>query len=321
MIRKVFLLFKLSLLFVLVNSCTKEIDIDIPKKEYRLVVNSTISPFILPNPQPIFANITRSIHISDTTLNTIVNDATVLLYNKENLIDTLHFVDTLGLYQINTQWSPSQGEEYSIVATHTEYHTIRATSTIPKKVEITDFVVTSLVSINEAGDPNNEIAITFKDIEDEKNYYEVVLSNEGINYYSNKDYYRLSSADRIIARENYYPKLERFDIEKPKYILFTDEDINGDTYTLHFNYIPPRYEDFDGEHIKSHYITIQLRSVTEAYYAYKTSLISQLNNQIEDVLYGGKEPENVYSNIENGYGLFSGFNYDTQTLFVDKVDY
>ncbi len=45
-------------------------------------------------------------------------------------------------------------------------------------------------------------------------------------------------------------------------------------------------------------------------------MIQHLYENTEDVLYGMAEPLNVYSNIENGYGLFAGFNHHIVTLHI-----
>ncbi len=309
-------------IIVIFISCSKEIIVDIPVKDYKLVVNSTISPFIAPNPQTVFAKVNRSTHITDTASNTILSDATVCLFGDGEVIDTLLFVDSLGIYVLNRFWFPNQGVDYALKAEHSGYKTVTASTKIPEQVKIIDTVVTPMVMVNEAGDIFNEVALTFKDPPNEKNYYEIVLSVPGIDYYSNDLYYRLSSSDKLISRENYYPPLERFDIEKPKYLLFSDVGIDGEQYCIKFNYKPPRaFDGINGNYLESHIIYFQLRNVPFEYYAFKTAWIQQTNSQIENVLYGGTEPQNIYTNIENGYGLFSGFNYDDGSIFIDEIKY
>jgi hypothetical protein len=65
-----------------------------------------------------------------------------------------------------------------------------------------------------------------------------------------------------------------------------------------------QYERYVSRHLGN----IQLKNVTEEYYLFKTSYLQGLYNQKENALYGMGEPMNVFTNIENGYGVFAGYN-------------
>jgi hypothetical protein len=315
-------LLKTFFLLMLFSSCSKDISINIPEKDYSMVINSTIAPWNLPNnPKGVSAIVNQSIHISDSSLNTALPDAIVTIFENESLIDTLTYNDSLRMYSLTKFWFPTLENTYTLKVKHPIYGIITTTTNIPSKIEIIDTVITPIVFIDEDNAPYNEIALTLKDDINETNYYEVVLSGASFDFNSSENYYELSSHDKLITREPYYPKLERFDIKKPKFLLFTDLGIEGEEYTLKFNYMPPLIIDRGNEIVPSHYVSIHLRNITKEYYLFKTSWIQQLNNQVEDVLYGGAEPMNVYSNIENGYGVFAGFNFASATMRVDEVDF
>ncbi len=109
-----------------------------------------------------------------------------------------------------------------------------------------------------------------------------------------------------------------FDAREPRFLLFNDKLINGKEHTLQIYYTPPqRYED-GNRYISKHYISIHLRNVTEDYYKFKTSMLQHLYNNEENILYGMGEPINAQSNINNGYGLFAGFNNDIVSFLIPE---
>ncbi|MCD6112151.1 MAG: DUF4249 family protein, partial [Bacteroidales bacterium] len=231
----------------------------------------------------------------------------------------LRYVDSLNTYIISNSMSdyPIAGKKYSIQILEDGYKTLTSNTIIPSKVNITDTVITPIAYFDETGSVFSEIAVTFTDPENEINYYELAVSDIAFSYDNADNFYELSTNDNIITSESYYPSLIRFDVDKPKYLLFTDKEINGMKHTLNVYYTPPQRED-DNRYISNHYISIHLRNVTEDYYKFKTSMIQHLYSKKEDILYGMGEPLNVISNIENGYGLFAGFNNDIVSLHIKE---
>ena len=307
-----------AILVLLLFSCTKEIEIKIPENQHKLVVYSTIVPLTFPKPKDLGIVLQSSKHIFDTTTS-IIDDAQVLYYENMILKDTLKYVDSINTYVISESMSdyPIAGNTYSIKIIKEGYDTVTASTTIPSKVNITDTVITPIAYFDETGSVFSEIAITFTDPANETNYYELAVSDIAFSYNTPSDFYELSTNDKIITSESYYPSLMRFDVNKPKYLLFTDKEINGKEHTLNVYYTPPQRES-DKRYISAHYISIHLRNVTEEYYRFKTTMIQQLYSRQEDILYGMGEPLNVKSNIKNGYGLFAGFNNDIVSLHINE---
>lgn len=310
--------YKILLLLILLVpiSCSKEIEINIPDKEESLVVYSTLVPFTLPMPKSLSINLSSTKHIFDTTT-VSVNDAKVFLYKNNELIDTVKYVDSLKTYPLNV--FPKENEAYSIKVEHENYKTIASSTIIPSVVKIIDAKVTPIAYFDDFGGVYSEVAITFTDPVDNINYYELAISDIAFSYENSLDFYELSTNDNIITSENYYPSLIRFDVDKPNTLLFSDKNINGLTHALYVYYFPPQIEE-EYRYINQHYITIHLRNVTEEYYKFKTTMYQHLYSKEEDILYGMGEPVNVISNIENGHGLFAGFNNDMKSLRIEKTD-
>lgn len=310
---------KVIIMCFLLFSCTKEVEIEIPHEKPKIVAYSTIVPYTPPCPKQPGINLQSSMHIFDHSSG-IINDAIVLYFENGILKDTLKYIETQDIYGMadSTSDYPIAGNSYSIRVQKDGYESITASTTIPSKVIISDTSIVPISYFDDTGTVYSEISVTFTDPADEINFYEICVSGYAYIYESFNNYYELSTYDNIITSESYYPSILSFDVNKPKCLLFNDKSINGSEYTLRVYYCPPQGE---GEYrcISNHYISVHLRNVSYEYYKFKTSMIQHLNNKEEDILYGMGEPINIISNINNGYGLFAGFNNDIVSLFVPEL--
>jgi hypothetical protein len=302
----------------LLFACTKEVEIGIPQEKSKIVAYSTIVPFTLPTPKPLGIKLQSSLHIFENSQSKM-GDAIVMYFENGVLKDTLKYIDSLDMFSISNNISdyPITGNTYSIQIYKDGFETITSTTKIPSKVVIKDTAVVPISYIDETGNVFSEISLSFTDPADEINFYEICVSDIAFNYDSSNFFYELSTYDNIITSESYYPSLIRFDIDKPKYLLFNDKSINGKEYTLRVYYNPPQKED-DNRYIANHSISVHFRNVTHEYYKFKTSMIQHLYNKEEDILYGMGEPINIISNVNNGYGLFAGFNNDIVSIFIPE---
>lgn len=308
------------LLLLITISCTKEIVIDIPAQKPSLVVYSTLVPFSYSNThRQLQLSLQSSLHIFDTTPQRI-SDALVLYFENKVLKDTLEYSDQSQTYMVTKKIPdfPVAGNHYSILIKKDGYESISAETVIPRQVKIKDVVVTPVAYFDEDGWVHSEIAMTFEDPADEINFYEVALTDIAFSEDNPDSFYELTTNDKLVTGESYYPSLMQFDVRKPKYLLFSDAAINGKSHTLLMYYSPPQGIN-DQLFIKFHYISVQLRNVTEEYFKYKTTLIQHLNSKKEDILYGTGEPVNTISNIKNGYGLFAGYNADILSKRLDSL--
>ena len=306
----------ISLVLVLV-SCSKDIEIDIPEKEKKLVLYSTIVPFTLPQPKLNGFYISETRHIFDTT-KTNVKDAIILLYINDVITDTIYYSEEGNYYPMKLEHYPKPGENFRVEVERGNFPKLIAETSIPSKVEITNCELIPFAFLNEEGMPVSEITLSFKDPADEINYYEIAVSPANFSYENDENFKRLTTNDRIITSESYYPDAIRFDVPNPKFLLFNDSEINGKEHTLKIYYNAP-FIHSENDFIPSHYITVHFRNVSREYYYFKTSLIKQSYNKREDILYGIGEPVEVYTNVVNGFGVFAGFNNDFAHFKIDKI--
>ncbi len=288
-----------SLLFLIFSlvSCIKPVEIDIPTHEPKLVVNS-----LFLKGRHIEVNLSYSKHIYDTL--TILGGNGVVEITHNNYTERLKYAGE-GKY-VTQRITTSAGEKYSIKAWLPGLDTVYASDVVPQKIpfELTNFIPNA--GMDEEGYPYSEYEITFKDPSGVNNYYEIAKydsfdeESSWQSGFSSDDPYVLNEGDE----QYYYPN-----------ILLSDEMFDGKTVKLRLKSFGSLdnngvYEPIPIQHI-------YFRSISENYYRYKKKLLRHIDNQYRDLWDGTGNPVLLYTNIENGYGIFAAYAVDSETLNLE----
>lgn len=288
----------LFFILFLLTSCTKEVEIDLPDHEEKPVINSLFSPDTL-----LCVHVSRSRVITDTFFLLQTAPLVVLKYADET--DTLQSTGN-GYYRLQNH-VPQVQTRYTIEVSSTEYGKATASDKIPEEVpfEVINYIQEAGIDVE--GYNFSSITIRFNEPPGEKNYYEIKVvheSNPGGKLRYEKLW--LWSNDAVIKNEGYVNEIYSS-------LIFSDELINGKSHTLAFNF----YHFVDEKNIESRFF-IHFRSVSENYFFYKKKLILHFENQFGDIWDGTGNPVNLYSNVENGYGIFAGYSEKTDTVTVNE---
>ena len=136
----------------------------------------------------------------------------------------------------------------------------------------------------------------------------------------------LTSDDPMISGENYYPSVLQLDAFPPQQLYFKKEH-GAKKFYVEFYYDPPsitttsiseKGEQNTTSHLFSHKAMVVLKTVSRSYYRYHTSRLVQFYSREGDALYGAGEPVNVFSNIQNGVGIFAASCSDTTSILVNN---
>lgn len=270
------------LLFSVAVSCTKEISIDLDKHESKLVVNSFFS-----NHKSIAVNVSKSISIFSIDTLAYVSHAKVELYNNNVLIGELLHTQK-GNYELATELEV--GIEYTIEVNALNLNTAKSHDVIPDQVSMLGFDTISLDS------RYLYCELAFHDNPAIENYY--LLDIETKTPYVLKDSLLTNQVD-LVACDLIVENGKIGDIRK--LIYFSDEYFQSEANDLSFlldkKYLSNVLND------SLNVIYINLKSISKAYYDYlKTNYVSQ-NAQID-----------VYTNIENGYGIFAGYSLSQDSI-------
>jgi hypothetical protein len=308
-------------------SCVSEVDIDSSTIEKELVINGFISPDSL-----FTIELSQTKVIQGSSSYSTISDATVKLYEDNVEIETLHYVktdsDSASVYMSSSVY-PQVGKTYRIEASHSGYETISCETTIPIPAQIISIDTSSIYSGNQY-----KIKVTFQDSADVANYYRIVLRK----YYGNRTFYsRDTSEDAVfdtIIEINDLLDGTYLDSEDPvfssstnaddylfgstenKFNLFNDELFEGQKYTINFNfYFSSNYYEKAEKYADEgcfYKLIVQLQSLSYEEYAYLATYENYANDDDE---YSLKEPVQVYSNVDNGTGIFASHSMDTYCVF------
>lgn len=228
------------LLGVFLTSCYRKIDLDEYRTTPKMVINSVVSPDTV-----VMASITRTWFYPDKKPYVNLPHAHVELYINNQYIETMQW-KTLNnprnpdqpdtLFLSNT--IPAEGDRIKIVASTPEYDTVTAEDIIPKKVAIKNASHTIKKgngvyqgTISDYFEIYYEV--TFDEFPEKNNYYLVKITQIKTGYYG---YYEteIDYIDPVFKEQDAIldESMAFNGLEKRGGALFTDQSINGQTYTL-----------------------------------------------------------------------------------------
>jgi hypothetical protein len=294
-------------LFSSLSNCTKEIEINLNGKTNKLAISCIF------NEEGFDFYFSRLADILNGEYSDI--DSLQIELFEENTIIIDSIIDTNQLY---FSYYPKYSVLYQLKVTDLKTGVIyRSHAVIPKRTAVNNAIL-KLVN-NKYNDGlgdifYNEATITFTDNENEQNYYEIIIYGVNKNFTPERYSYWTSfeSEDPILTLEG--------DLEyEPKSVFFSDELFNGEISTIQI------YSTDGGGACQLGTCLplesrIELRSISSDYFNYLKHYTRHTFNQQTvdgnpglDMLFQG-EPVDMYSNIENGYGIFTGFASSTQNF-------
>lgn len=293
-------------LIISIPSCQKAIEIDRDSVTPKLVINSVLSS----QNDTIFLSLTESRDLLyDKNSFPSVKGAVVKIFENGNKIGELQYLNDL--YFI--PYKVKEGSTYKVEASASSFKTVTAETTVKSAIENT----IGTVKILESGGLDASIKIV--DIINEDNFYQVSMKwmeftddSTIINdpYYYQQPYYNNYSCTNDYIVE--YPQTDALQGENCNdYFLFDDATIKNSTHEFKLS-TPNNNYYYSQEGYKTKVI-LEVSSLDYNYYTYLiTKSIFQFN-------FGNPfaEPVQVYSNIENGYGIFGSRSYSSDTLIFE----
>ena len=296
-------------LFILFSTCEKEVQLDIDEVDSKLAILCNFSP-----DEPFILELTKSKAINSTKLaSNIINNADVQICVNNELMETIlpqnNSSDANTKYQSSVVL-PKIKQVYTLKVEVDGLEPITATSSIPEAIEISHSTIGAITPF-ETDDDETEgyqvrLGVQFEDPANETNYYQIsfhqeVLTSEQAAQANNIE---ISSNDGYsLIDEDIISNFNLIDGG----ILFKDLTFNGTTKEFVFQpkfFYKPGVPPTTATPIN---IIIELRSVSEEYYKYYTSVYRQTSRENTPF----SNPTVIYSNIKNGYGVFAGYSKST----------
>lgn len=300
-------IFSLLILLLLVSACEKEVELDIQKVDSKLAVLCNFSP-----DEPFILELSKSKAINSTSLDaSFINNADVQICVDNQIIESILPInsspDAITKFQ-STVALPKIKQTYTLKIDAEGLAPITATSSIPEAIDISHSTIGAIASFETENDETEgyhvRLGVQFEDPSNEINYYQVsfyqevltssqALQENNIEILPNEGF---SFIDDDLT--NYINLLDGG-------ILFKDLTFNGTTKEFVFQ---PKFFYEPGTSATTSTpinIIIELRSVSEEYYKYYTSVYRQSS---QDNSTPFSNPTVIYSNIKNGYGIFAGYS-------------
>lgn len=301
------------------QSCIKEVSLEMPKFAPQLVVNGFL------NPDSTLKLRLTSIRGMSDSISPIVSDAKILVYENNQAFDSLEY-ETDGYFKGNRK--PVSGNVYRLKVTSLDYGETTACDTIYHIPELDiEATTTGLIGTDMNQNKFAQMNIVFNDDADLRNYYEIRLKNEF--FYTDMEYNPESDTweeitdtsffrtDWFSAENDILESNPNADQKKSGPILLSDKNFNGNRYKLTLYYYPSHITSNNDPVIGDyHKIHIWFNCVSKQYYDYKLSIMNAAVNNNSFWLVG--DNINIQSNINNGLGFWGMYQTFKDTLSWQK---
>lgn len=263
----------------LILACEREVEVELPVYEQKLVVNG-----IIDNISPISVAVSHSVPALQLQNPEYLQDAIVMLYGNNAFLDTLDYDVFYKKYFSSVL--AQQGVRYKVTVNRSNYKQASASTVLPGGGITGHVEFEDSTGLDSVGLPTGTIRIIFDDAGAEKNYYRLNLL-----------YYNSGTGEfQPFIYETDDPSLLGPEAEKEPdaSVIFDDLLFNGQTKQIEI-----RVSSLLAT--SSPKFLIDFSALGEEYYKYRVSLRKFRDNSTNFFA----EPVFVYTNIENGLGIFA----------------
>ena len=297
-------------LIIFFASCQKEIELEYPTPDPKLVVNCLFSPDSL-----FKVRVGKILAFNDTVSSFSVENAQCEIYENGVFAEKLEYQGDG--YYFSKILTPKSGNNYKLIVSAEGFPVVDAIDTVPYPVSVEN----AYFEHNTLYDALDEsyfhtVNVIFDDNPDLKNYYQLKLVCE-----RTYDDSTINKVHLILEKTNDLTLLNTGLIEyQPSSIPFSDKLLNGQNYFLTTYYTLP-FAISNGIDVfyDTHNLIVHFNSVSDQFYQYSRKMIMHLRNQESDIFEGIGDPVAMYSNIQNGYGIFAAYCPHTDTLHHELI--
>lgn len=302
-----FLLFLFAV--IALTGCRKQVsDYERPDFDPQPTLNA-----VLQEGQPVWAQVTcaqclDSVHPAPCT------NAEVLLYMDGQFKEKLQHEGD-GLYIGETRAEALH--EYACKVVVPGFDTLFAQTEMPEKPVVTLVEIMENATVDEEGNPCPAFLVTFKTDPNKKEYYQMNMDalfrsdyGAGYSFIKGTITSSINTDDPVLLNEG------------SDRLLFSNEIITETDYTLKVNSTFGNHGwggDHSGTAVRSGYVVVRMHGLSESAYHYmKSQNAFEEPDAYSNLFLGVISPINLYSNVENGRGVFAAIAPMTcDTVFIN----
>lgn len=290
----------LGLLAMLLGACETTLDVNFPDQSPRITVNSFFRPGA---DWEIHLSEARSLADGRDAIRAIENATAEILEDGEVLTALSNAGG--GLYR-SSRHQPRADKTYTLRVSAPGYEHIEAIDTVPALLPVefayeTAFYDTSAVDV--------DVSIHLTDPPAENNYYRLFVHAQYRDEATRELFtytHAFQTDDEAILAEDHDP----YEIEENNTLsdaVFSDALFDGEPHIISLHLRPalkiiiPVAGMSQARRLTR--IQLYLYSLSPAYYGYATTY--DLHEEVRDNPFA--EPVRVYTNVQNGFGIFAGF--------------
>ncbi len=308
---------KKNILFVFVLSilwaCEKPVTIDIPEKPSRLVINgwigkdSIISVHIGKSKYSLAPKDFSNYLVESYT----VKNAVTVVYENNVPIDTLVYnANDFQYYSLRNR-KIREGYTYLVKVNANGFTEATAETSVPSQAALTRLQRVKNARTNSSGLYEDEITLTLTDPAAEENFYLVQVFSPAYSVGSGYPISCVRTTDKDIEQLGYSDPMDAENCYQGDEVLMKDVNFNGGQKVLKLYVESGMLQDFINPttgSVSRPYIHVV--RITKDHFKFMKSFSLYWNT--EDNPFA--EPVNVFSNVRNGYGVFSAYTKVTDTL-------
>jgi hypothetical protein len=288
------------------TTCERSIDLPFDRPASNLVVVSNFT-----REKQLEVRVSSSRSILEASIGEYLPDARVELFSDGEFMERLELVIPAGgripPYYQTRNVDLNTGITYQIRVDVTGFNPVTASSKIPEPVPIQLFQVNDARLVLDQSPMLKRysygVRFNFQDPEDNDDYYHLNFYQQVMEYFNRE-------GDTVISRKILYP------------LVFNNTN-NNNVINAYFsggilmknNPFPAGLSFETAFEVEPEFellgdVFVELRTVSEEYYLFHTSL-SRQQAQPEGPL---NEPVIVFDNVDNGYGIFAGYNFTLDSV-------
>ena len=302
------LAFLTFLVAIFCGACEKVIDISVPDKERKIVLNALLNPDSL-----VSVQLTQSKSILENNNLLLLEDADVELFEDDQLVGSLEY-SGYGVYGMRG-FQPQKEKTYRLEVKHPVLAAVRTEVKLPPLVPI--LKVDTAKYQDEYDNDRYSLNVSISDPPGQDNFYalsiaitsrvfdwntqELTDSTETFMiYFHSVDHGDILGSDIVQNDVNYYIDDKLFIADD----LFDGQDHE---FALAIDYY---FLEFKSDTIL---LDVRLDHIDPSYYFYSVS--KRKYYQADGNPFS--EPVQVYNNVENGFGIMSGYTRSSKQFYID----